>query len=350
MARPPCSYAEAVTDLAEGDRPGARTRSLALLAAETGERQQPQPTCGRGVVDGEPLRSRGRRRGARDRRCPGHLGAQRMASGAPGARAGRRPARSLQPSAERGRLISPSSGRRFRRCLYGEAFPMTRSDRTFPVGPRLLALCAAIVALLVSVPMAGASTPSPSKSQVQSAHQAYVDAQARISQYRSQIESVQVQLTAAVDKLDQLQARARADPVADRRDEGPARARAGALRADPRAARASAPPRRSSPGRHPTSRSSSGATSMDDLSDRMEFVDAVTQSDAALAQQVAEPQGRACRSRSRALQELEAQAAEAGRPADRAPRPDLAQPVLHQLATRRGGRARAADAAEVQDL
>jgi tetratricopeptide (TPR) repeat protein len=34
-------YAEAVTDLAEGDRPGARTRSLALLAAETGERQQP---------------------------------------------------------------------------------------------------------------------------------------------------------------------------------------------------------------------------------------------------------------------------------------------------------------------
>jgi len=34
-------YAEAVTDLAEGDRPGARSRSLALLAAETGERQQP---------------------------------------------------------------------------------------------------------------------------------------------------------------------------------------------------------------------------------------------------------------------------------------------------------------------
>jgi hypothetical protein len=34
-------YAEAVTALAEGDRPGARTRSMALLAAETGERQQP---------------------------------------------------------------------------------------------------------------------------------------------------------------------------------------------------------------------------------------------------------------------------------------------------------------------
>jgi class 3 adenylate cyclase/tetratricopeptide (TPR) repeat protein len=34
-------YAEAVTALAEGDRPGARTRSQALLAAETGERQQP---------------------------------------------------------------------------------------------------------------------------------------------------------------------------------------------------------------------------------------------------------------------------------------------------------------------
>ncbi len=34
-------YAESVTDLAEGDRPGARTRSVALLSAETGERQQP---------------------------------------------------------------------------------------------------------------------------------------------------------------------------------------------------------------------------------------------------------------------------------------------------------------------
>src|SRR4029078_7626936 len=34
-------YAEAVTDLAEGDRPGARSRSLALLTAETGGRQQP---------------------------------------------------------------------------------------------------------------------------------------------------------------------------------------------------------------------------------------------------------------------------------------------------------------------
>ena len=83
---------------------------------------------------------------------------------------------------------------------------MTRSDRTFPVGPRLLALGAAIVAILVSVPMAGASTPSPSKSQVQSAHQAYLDAQARISQYRSEIESVQAQLTVAVEKLDKLQA------------------------------------------------------------------------------------------------------------------------------------------------
>ena len=64
------SYAEAVTDLAEGDRPGARTRSLAVLAAETGDRQQPEPTCGRGVVDGEPLRSRGRRRGGRRSKMP----------------------------------------------------------------------------------------------------------------------------------------------------------------------------------------------------------------------------------------------------------------------------------------
>src|SRR5678816_1378382 len=76
---------------------------------------------------------------------------------------------------------------------------MTRSDRTFPVGPRLLALCAAIVAVILSVPMAGASAPT--KSQVESAHQAYQQAQATIQQYRAQIEAAQIQLNAAVERL-----------------------------------------------------------------------------------------------------------------------------------------------------
>src|SRR5262245_8304974 len=112
----------------------------------------------------------------------------------------------LQPLEAQERLTLPHPGVDERRCLYGEAFPMTRSDRTFPVGPRLLALGAAIAALLVSVPMAGASTPAPTKNQVQSAHAAYLRAEEQIRQYRSEIESVQVELNAAVEKIDRLQA------------------------------------------------------------------------------------------------------------------------------------------------
>lgn len=159
---------------------------------------------------------------------------------------------------------------------------MTRSDRTFPVGPRLLALGAAIAALLVSVPMAGASAPT--KSQVQSAHQAYQDAQAQISQYRSEIESTQIELNAAVEKLDRLQAELeeiQAQIAETRARIADAQARYERLREqlEQRAAQAFIA------GPASDLEIFLGATSMDDLSDRMEFVDAVTRSDAALAQQ-----------------------------------------------------------------
>ena len=181
---------------------------------------------------------------------------------------------------------------------------MTRSDRTFPVGPRLLALGAAIVALLVSVPMAGATTPSPSKNQVQSAHQAYLDAEAQISQYRSQIESVQAQLTAAVEKLDQLQAalaQIQAQVAETKSRLASAKAQYEQIRAQlgARAAQAFIA------GPASDLEIFLGATSMDDLSDRMAFVDAVTQSDAALAQQVANLKV-VLQIEERALQDLEA--------------------------------------------
>jgi murein DD-endopeptidase MepM/ murein hydrolase activator NlpD len=161
---------------------------------------------------------------------------------------------------------------------------MTRSDRTFPVGPRLLALAAAIAALLLSVPMAGASTPSPTKSQVQSAHQAYLNAEAQIRSYRSQIESTQIELNAAVEKLDRLQAQleeiqAQIAQTKARIADAQARYEAIRSRLEARAAQAFIA------GPASDLEIFLGATSMDDLSDRMEFVDAVTQSDAALAQQ-----------------------------------------------------------------
>jgi murein DD-endopeptidase MepM/ murein hydrolase activator NlpD len=159
---------------------------------------------------------------------------------------------------------------------------MTRSDRTFPVGPRLLALVAGIAALLLFVPGAGASAPS--KSDVQSAHQAYLDEQAQISQYRAQIESIQVDLNAAVEKLDRLQAQLeeiQAQIAETKARIADAQARYERIRAqlEDRAAQAFIA------GPASDLEIFLGATSMDDLSDRMEFVDAVTRSDAALAQQ-----------------------------------------------------------------
>ena len=158
---------------------------------------------------------------------------------------------------------------------------MTRSDRTFPVGPRLLALCAAIVAVLLSVPMAGASAPT--KNQVESAHQAYQQAQATIQQYRAQIEAAQIQLNAAVERLDHLQAQLEEiqGQIAETKARiADAQARYERIRAqlEQRAAQAFIA------GPASDLEIFLGATSMDDLSDRMEFVDAVTRSDAALAQ------------------------------------------------------------------
>jgi murein DD-endopeptidase MepM/ murein hydrolase activator NlpD len=179
---------------------------------------------------------------------------------------------------------------------------MTRSDRTFPVGPRLLALGAAIAALLLSVPMAGASAPT--KSQVQSAHAAYQQAQVQIQQYRAQIEAAQIQLNAAVEKLDRLQAQLaeiQAQVAETKARIANAHERYDAIRSqlEQRAAQAFIA------GPASDLEIFLGATSMDDLSDRMAFVDAVTQSDAALAQQVSNLQV-VLQIEERSLEELEA--------------------------------------------
>ena len=160
---------------------------------------------------------------------------------------------------------------------------MTRSDRSFPVGPRLLAICVAFAALLISVPIAGAA---PSSSQVDSAHQAAVDAERQLAEIQSQINAKQVELAAAVARVDQ--AESELEQVVAQIAETKARLAAAQERYDAirerlndRAVEAFM----SGPGSD--LEIVLGASSLDDLSDRLEYVDAVAQADAGLAQQVA---------------------------------------------------------------
>ena len=162
---------------------------------------------------------------------------------------------------------------------------MSRSDRTFPVGPRLLALAVSIAAISLSVPMAGAQT-GPSTGDVQNAHQAYLDAVAQIQQYQAQIAVVQARLAKAVELLDQAQSeladiqrqiietQAQIDDAQKRYD----RIR---TRLSERTAQAFMS------GGNSNLEILLGATSIGNLSDRLEFIGAIAGADADLAQQTA---------------------------------------------------------------
>jgi peptidoglycan hydrolase CwlO-like protein len=160
---------------------------------------------------------------------------------------------------------------------------MTRSDRSFPVGPRLLALCVAIAAILLTVPGAGAA---PSSGDVQNAHQAYLAAQQRVQAIQNQINAIQVQLNAAVQQVEQQeseleQIQAQIAETKQRIAEAKVRYDQIRERLNQRAAQAFM----TGPGTG--LEFVLGATSLSDLSDRMEFVDVIAQTDAGLAQQVA---------------------------------------------------------------
>jgi len=160
---------------------------------------------------------------------------------------------------------------------------MTRSDRSFPVGPRLLAIFVAFAALLLSLPVAGAA---PSSSQVQSARQAAADAESRLNEIQSQINAKQLELAAAVARVDQAESELAqiANQIADTRARI-ARAQAQYDRIREQLNERAVQAFMSGPGSG--LELVLGATSLDDLSDRLEYVDAVAQSDADLAQQVA---------------------------------------------------------------
>jgi peptidoglycan hydrolase CwlO-like protein len=161
---------------------------------------------------------------------------------------------------------------------------MTRTDRSFPVGPRVAALCLAIVAVCFAVQQgAGAS---PSKQDVENARQDYQDAKATVEALQAQIASIQVQLNAAVQAVERAEAelaQIQGQIAQTRQEIADAKARYEQIREqlNDRAVEA-----------FMTGQSSGldfilGATSLSDLSDRMEFVDVVAQTDAGLAQQVA---------------------------------------------------------------
>lgn len=160
---------------------------------------------------------------------------------------------------------------------------MTRSDRSFPIGPRLLALFVAIAAVLLAVPVAGAA---PSSSDVSTAHDAYLKAKHDVEVIQQQISAIQVRLDAAAQRVEQEQSeleRIQAQIAETKQRLADAQTRYERIRArlNDRAVQAF------------ISGPSSGlefvlgATSLSDLSDRLEFVDVVARSDASLAQQVA---------------------------------------------------------------
>lgn len=160
---------------------------------------------------------------------------------------------------------------------------MTRANRSFPVGLRILVAGLAMLALTLNVPALAAGAPSGG--QVTDAKKAYDAALAKLSSIRSQVAAIQSQLNAAVQKVDaqqQLVDQVTAQVLATQQRIDAARAKYAQIRSrlNARAVESFMDGPGSNLG------FILGSTSLADLSDRLEFVNAVTDSDASLAQQV----------------------------------------------------------------
>ena len=162
---------------------------------------------------------------------------------------------------------------------------MPRSDRSFPVGPRLLAFLVAVATLFLTVPGAGAQS-GPSAGDVERAHQDYLDAVAKLQAYQAQIAAIQTRLSEAVEQLDQAEA-ALAETegqIAETRariDDAKVRYERIRQRLSDRAAQAFMS------GGNSSLEVILGAASVNDLSDRLEFIGAIAGAETDLAQQVA---------------------------------------------------------------
>jgi peptidoglycan hydrolase CwlO-like protein len=151
---------------------------------------------------------------------------------------------------------------------------MSRGQATFPVGLRVLAASCALLALSWYAPGASANPPT-SKQDVQNAQRAYESARGRLQSIQQQVVAIQARLQVATSKVEaqqQLLEKITADLLETRKRIADAQARYDAILAqlNDRAVQAFMS--------GPASNLDwiLGATSLVDLSDRVEFVDAVS--------------------------------------------------------------------------
>lgn len=159
---------------------------------------------------------------------------------------------------------------------------MTRTHFPFPMACRVVAVS---VALVATVGLAAATGSASPQDELREARQARRDAQSQLSAARGELSSIQADLTAALEELEAATGRLEevtANLQATRRERDEAESRLDRIQArlNERAAEVFMEGPASDIGFY------LGATSLSDLSDRIEFVGVVQQDDADLAQRV----------------------------------------------------------------
>ena len=159
---------------------------------------------------------------------------------------------------------------------------MTRTHHSFPVAFRVVAVSAALVALIAAAATSGSAA---SKDEVQEARQARRAAEEQLAAAQGQLSSIQTELTAVLQRLEDATGRleevtANLQITREERDAAEARFARIERRLNDRAAEMFMEGPASDVGFY------LGATSLSDLSDRIEYVDVVQQDDADLAQEV----------------------------------------------------------------
>jgi len=159
---------------------------------------------------------------------------------------------------------------------------MTRTDHSFPVAFRVVAVAAALVALVGLAAASGSASP---KDELQEAREDRRAAEASLSAAQSELGSIQERLDQALLELEEATGRleevtANLQVTREERDRAEARFARIESRLNERAAEVFMEGPASDIGFY------LGASSLSDLSDRIEFVDVVQQDDADLAQEV----------------------------------------------------------------
>jgi murein DD-endopeptidase MepM/ murein hydrolase activator NlpD len=159
---------------------------------------------------------------------------------------------------------------------------MTRTHFPFSVAFRVVAVAVALAAVTALATTTGSASP---KDELQEARQERRDAEASLSSAQTELGSIQAQLDAALQRLEEATGRleevtANLQATREERDAAEARFARIEVRLNERAAEVFMEGPASDVGFY------LGATSLSDLSDRIEFVDVIQQEDADLAQEV----------------------------------------------------------------